>query len=366
MKKTKKSLLILAAIAMAFLNACEEPKEDPRGNYLTDSYIVNFGNYTGSKSTITSFDVLTDSIYQNVYQNANGVELLSNVQSVGINDGKIYFMSNDGDKIDIVDAHTFEATINPISENITKPRFIVFDGNTAYVSCLGDVPIDGWDNVETSYIAKVDLSNNTVTKTIDLPGGPEGLAIVGNKLYCALNYVDSIAVMDLTTENIDYIQTPAVSSYFLKDASSNLYVSMVSTFSDFSMNTGIGYLNAQTNMLDTVYYLDGVSSDYGSIMQYGKDQSSIFIVASSWVQEGENWVQKGGINKFDTGNKEFSTFVTDLEGIKGLSVDPDWGYVYCFQADGVAIGTMDVYDEETNLMNSFKTGLSPSMAFFVK
>ena len=362
----KNALLISILLFFVLLSSCEDDKKtkDP---YLTGIYVVNYGNYSGSKSTITSYDEMADTVYQDVYQNANGVEILSNVQYAAVHNGNIYMMSNDGDKIDIVGAQTFKALVNPIGNEITKPRYIVFDNNIAYVSCWGNV-LD-WSKLNNSYIAKINLETRQVEKILALPGGPEGMAIAAGKLFIALNYRDSIAVMNLDKEEFSYIATPAVSSYFLKDQNENLYVSLVSTYSNPSTESGIGYINTENNTLVSNYKLDGITSNYGSIMQFNKDESKIYIIASSWVQEGSDWVLKGAVNTFDISIKTFDAepFLSGLTGINGITVNQKNDLVYCFIAESaIAEGKMEIYNASAEILSTQKTGLSPIMSFFTE
>jgi hypothetical protein len=363
MKKMKNLLYITLLSVLAIFNSCEE--EGTKEAFLTGTYIVNYGNYTGSKTTISSYDEVKDSIYHHVYKNVNEVEISSNVQYAAEYNGKIYMMSNDGDKIDIVDAHTFEATVNPISKDIQKPRYIVFNQGKGYVSCWGEGT--DWSDMKTSYIAKVDLKNLEVEKKIPIPGGTEGLAIANGKLFAALGFMDSIAVMDLETEQVEFILAPAVSSYFLKDAQENLYVTLTSTWNDFSLETGLGYVNTQTNTLDTIYKLDGVSGDYGSLVHFNNEHTKIYVVAATWFEETkDNWVQKGAVQVFDLVNKTFAPFLENLNGISAVSVNPLNDKVYCLYTDGPTLqGTMEVYDTEGNKLARHSTGLSPNRVLFI-
>ena len=129
-----------------------------------------------------------------------------------------------------------------------------------------------------SYIAVFNIKTNTVEKTIGLPGGPEGLEIARGKLFAALNYKDSVAVINLGNEKVSYIETPAVTSYFLKDDKENLYVTLVSTVTDFSTETGIGYINTSSERLAETFPIENVSSAYGSVIQVNADFSKIYII----------------------------------------------------------------------------------------
>lgn len=179
----------------------------------------------------------------------------------------------------------------------------------------------------------------------------------------ALNFKKQIAVIDLSTEAITYIEAPAVSSYFLKDNSGNLYVSLISSYSTPATKTGLGYINTTTNQL-SVYELENVSTEYASIMSFNKDKSKIYIAAASY---DENWVIVGGIQTFNISSKTFdaTSLISGISGLKGLSVNPVDGNIYVFVSPSTTInGEMEIYSETGTPLAKKAVGASPTMALF--
>ena len=368
MKIFKKSCLLVIASVFLF-TACKKDEPTPEPPTTLDAtksyaYVVSYGSYSGLKSEFDIYNITDKTITNNAYLAANSVAFNSNIQSSLISNGLLYCMSNNGDKIDVLNASTLVQSSNPISTDIVKPRYMVIDGNNAYVSCWGNAD---WDIMADSYIAKIDLTTKAVTK-LALPGGPEGLEIANGKLYAALNYKDSIATINLANEQISYIATPAVSSYFLKDNSNNLYVSFVSTYSDTSSFSGIGYINTTTDQIVNNNLLTGISSDYGSIMRFNNDKSKIYIIASSWVEDTPgNWVLKGGIKVFNTINSSFETaFLENVNGLNGISVNPTNNDVYVLiSPSATENGTLKVYSSSGTLLDTKETGIGPNQVLFL-
>ena len=360
MKKQLK-LIVMMAVAVTFFMSCE--KDDPIPEQLEPkvSYILNYGDYTGGKSTITAFDKETGTATNNFYESVNGVAMVSNVQHAVSAHGKIYFLGNSADQIFWVDGETFEQTENGISDEIIKPRYGVVTGSFLYVSCWGG---DIWADENTSYIAKINLSSKTIEKKITLPGGPEGMALANNKLFAALNYKDSVAVVDLANDAISYIETPAVTSYFVKDNSENLYVSLVSTFSDFSETTGLGYINTATNQFENVYELEGVSTSYVNILSTNNDFSKLYVMTSAY---DANWNLSGAVAVFDVATKTFET-ENLVEGISGLNGVAYYNNkVFTFISETVTgNGKAQIYSPDGVLETEFETGIAPYMLLTVK
>lgn len=343
---------ILIAIAFASCNTNELPEESATAK----SYIINYGDYAGAKGNITAVDFEKDSVVNNYFKVKNGVDIISNLQHACLFDGKIYLMGNNADQVFSVDAETFMQTENGITENVVKPRFAVGNGSYLYVSCWGG---DIWSDESLSYIAKINISTRKVEKKIALPGGPEGMALANNKLYAALNYKDSVAVIQLNNDAVSYIKTPAVTSFFVKDKSQNLYVSLVSTYSDFSDKTGLGYINTSTDKLDATYLLDGVSTSYVNILAPNADFSKLYVMTSAY---DANWNLSGAVAVFNVASKSFETkkLVEGISGLNGIAVQED--NVICFVAETVTgNGLAKIYSSTGMLKKEIQTGIAPFM-----
>jgi len=360
--------LLLFTLTTLLFTACSKDDDGPDLPVSDDISGFYFFNYGGSgAATITKYAYENDSVINNYYEAQNGIELNSNVQYACEYNDKIYMMGNGVDQV-IVLGTDFVQSIDGITENIHTPRYCVGSGNYLYVSCLGANP--DWNVMPDSYIAVLNVTTNTVESTIALPGGPEGLAVANGNLYAALNYKDSVAVISLNDNSVSYIETPAVTSYFVKDNNNNLYVSLVSTYSDYSSTTGLGYINTTNNTLDATYALDGVSSGYSAILAPDADLSTIYVLASSWVEQASgSWIQQGAIYAFNTASKEFTPLIENLIGTNGMFVDPrnDEDKIYVFGAESYSEpGTVDIYTTDGTYVSQFDCGISPYWAIFLQ
>lgn len=324
------------------------------------AYIFNYGDYEGVKGSVTTFDKYADETTNGYYKTVNAYDMVSNVQYAYNYNGNIYFMGNNTDGVSWVDNRTFKQSANAITEGIIKPRYCVGSGDYLYVSCWGG---DIWADESVSYIAKVNLNTNNVESKIALPGGPEGMAIANNKLYAALNYKDSVAVVDLSSDAISYIETPAVTSFFVKDNNDNLYVSLVSTFSDFSDKTGLGYINTTTNELESTYLLDGVSTSYVNILSPNADFSKIYVMTTAY---DANWNLSGAVSVFDVNSKSYSeNIIEGISGLNGIAFNND--KLFAFVAETVTgNGKAMAYKTDGTKEKEYETGIAPFMMLAVE
>jgi DNA-binding beta-propeller fold protein YncE len=361
MKLSFKLLLLLFA-SMLFFSSCIEDETNPFPSELVKgAYIVNYGNYGAGGASIAKFDYEKGEIVNNYYKTQNdGLELLSNIQFAYEYSDSIYLLGNESDQLIVVNPF-FIQTRNGITDDIAKPRFCVAHGDYLYISCWGEEP--DWTEMPDTYIAKFNIKTSKVDAKIAVPGGPEGLAIANNKLFAALNYVNKIAVIDLTSNSISYIETPAVSSYFIKDKNENLYATLISTWSNFSSETGLGYINTKTNVLEQVYNTDGVSTEYGSILVANSEFSKIYLLKT---QYDENWELSGAVAEYNVSSGSFSTLIEGISGPKGISYSNDDKKLYVFTGESVVSGgSLKVYAEDGQLEKTHETGISPFMAIYL-
>jgi len=366
-KFNRLALWSLALITAMGFNACSEDDNDHENDVNLDisgAYIINYGSYGNGGASITRYDYNKDSLTNNYFESQNSaLQLNSNIQYANIYNDTIYLMGNTSDEI-ITLNQEFIPMKDAVSEDIEKPRFFVGNQDKLYISCWG-ADAD-FSEMADSYIAVYNTTTGTVENKITLAGGPEGLAIANGKLYAALNYSPKVAVIDLATHELSYIDMPAVSSYFIKDANDNLYVSLVSTYSDYSDKAGLGYINTNTDELVENFILEGVSSTYASIMAASNNTETIYLTAASWVEEStDNWVQKGAIYAFDTQSKVFSEFISNLTGANGVSVNPVNNDVYVLMsASSTEAGSVSIYNANGEHQKDLTVGISPYWTLF--
>lgn len=357
------TILILSVFVLNSCNKNDIPDPFP-SELVKGCYVLNFGNYGQGGASISKFDYEKAEMTNFYYQEQNsGNELLSNLQYACEHDDSVFLVGNVVDQLITVNP-LFEQSQNGVSDGLNNPRFCIGSGDYLYISCLGANP--DWTDMPDSYIAKYNIVTQTVEKTIPMPGGPEGLAVSKGKLYAALNYVNQVGVLDLTDETVSYITTPAVSSYFLKDKNDNLYFTMLSTYADFSEETGIGYINTTSDEVETFYTLDNVSTGYGTIMQADKFFTKIYIVTSAY---DANWNLTGAVVEFDVSSKMFNEtpVISDVAGISGLAVNPVNNDIYVLSAQSATgAGTMGIYSADGEFVNDFSVGAFPVGAFFIE
>ncbi len=362
MKKLFKLLpFFLAAVALFSACSDDDDSDDLYPSELTEgAYIVNYGGYAKATSSITKYDFEEDVITEFYYQIQNSYATINSAPQFAYEyDDRIYLMNNEPDNVVVVDP-LFVAQ-DTITDRVVKPRSCVGYGDYLYISCWGG---SVWSDPSISYLLKYNTVTAAVEDSIPFPGGAEGLQISNGKLYAAMNYMKAIAVMDLSTEAINYIDAPAVSTSLIKNDDGDLYVALISSYTYSATQTGLGFIDTSSDEL-TVYDLDNVSTAYASILSLSKDESKVYVAAASYDAE---WNLVGGIQVFDVASGAFETepLLSDVTGINGVSVNPENGDIYVFVSNGSTTkGSMQIFDADGTYEDTKTVGAAPAMALFL-
>jgi len=358
-----KHLLVLAAAIMIGFTACkkdenETNQDNTKEQTVAKALIVNYGTYKLSNGEISIYDEAAKTITNKAYEKANDLAYSSCIQSMAIHNGKAYLMANNGDKIDVLDASTLAAAGTPIVD-ITKPRYFTAEGNTGYISCWG--PVEDWSNVKDSYVAVVDLSTNTITNTIAIPNGPEGIIYHNNKLYVALAFARQIAVVDLSSNAVSYIDTKAVPMHLVKDNSNQIWATVVSTYSNPSGadSVGLAIINTTTDEVSSYVNFEGISG--GGQILINNDKSSIYVMGK------EAWPGTlSTVYQINTANKTIaSSALISGENFNGIGYNPTTDNIYVMISPSTDVnGTIQIYSAEGNLIDEAETSIAPLHVVF--
>ena len=197
----KNSLLILFVILATF-TACEptDDNEDDIVTYNEGILISNEGAFDNGAGTgsISFFNRADASVENNIFANANDRPLGNVVQSVSLHNENAYIVVNNANVVEVVEAETFKS-VGTI-EGLELPRYFMgIDNNKAYVSQWGS------DGV-TGSVAVIDLTTNTIAKTIATDSGAERMLRVGNEIWVAcrggFGLANSIEVINTETDEL--------------------------------------------------------------------------------------------------------------------------------------------------------------------
>lgn len=349
-RKVTKSLIIslMTFIPLSFIS-CEE--DDGNDQLNTEGiYIVNEGGMEANGS-ITLFNPDERETVQNYFSSNNDWNLGYIVQDLSFSGDKGFIVVNNSQKVEIVKKETFESL--GVIEGLSYPRqFLGINDNKGYLT-NGSSANGGNGNVFV-----IDMSDYTITDTIEVGKGPESMVKYENNVYITNSgghsADNSVSVIDTENDKVtETIEVKDIPTDIARDANDNLWVfckGLGSWQEGGPTNSHLVKINTSDN--STTEYDIGEVTSFGNYL-LATDQDSKFIYYT-----GTN-----GIYKMDT---EASSVPESpiIETIPyGLDVNPENGNIYCM-VSGESSGYAIRYDNENNLIDSTKVGISPNAAIF--
>lgn len=318
----------------------DEDPETPDSPLSESFYVLNEGNMLANQCTLDFYDAVTGEYTRNVLQGTRPGDtgVLGDVgNDLQLYDGRLFAVVNGSDKVEVYDAESL-AHVGTLA--VESPRYIVFDGNYAYVS---------------SYSGKVmrfDVRTLTAAGSAEAGMLPEEMAIYGGRLFVANSgdfadptFRNTITVIDLASFSLvgeidAYIQL----HHLAVDARGTLWASSRGNYSDkpacllaYIPNGNDGYSLAKTfdvpvtNMSlcgDTLYYIAASYDEhYVATYSFGSiDTASMSHNTASYITDGSEATM---MTPYAVALRpDGSFYITDVAGYTGT------GTVRAYSADG--------------------------------
>src|SRR5690606_12069054 len=121
---------LFAGLFLLTFTACKKEKPEPvqpdpelpeSGPYQEGVFTVNEGPFSTGSGTVTFYDPVEKKVVQEIFQKTNNRPVGNLLQSLTFHGGKGYLVVNNGAKVEVVDAATFEST--GTIGGFTSPRY---------------------------------------------------------------------------------------------------------------------------------------------------------------------------------------------------------------------------------------------------
>ena len=344
----------------------EEQRGDTMHTEVQGFYLLNEGNMGSNKATLDYYDYTTATYKRNIFAEANP-DITQGLGDVGndlrIYGNRLYAVINCSNLIEVMDATTAKH-IGQI--NIPNCRYLAFaDGYGYCTSYAGPVQIG---NTQIGYVAKFDTATLRIVDTCHVGFQPDGLEVVGNRLYVANSggylapdYDSTLSVIDLASfKQVATIPVAPNLHRVQADHLGQLWVSSRGDYFDTPSRLFCLSLSSTTNSLDTLnipvsnfcilgdslYYISTEYSyeTYEDVISYGiVDIRTHQLLTTYLITDGTTLVKPYGIAVHPTTRE---IYITDA----GNYVTP--GMLYCFSPQG-------------SLQWSVRTGDIPSAICFL-
>ncbi|WP_205501667.1 YncE family protein [Rufibacter psychrotolerans] len=219
----KKSFLCVLAGGTLLTTSCDSNEDNaPKGAYEHGVFITNEGQFTHTNAEVSYLSRDTTTFIPELFKQVNNRPLGDAAQSMTFIGDKAYIAVNNSEKIEVVDAYTFAST--GVINGLKIPRYMAALNTTkAYVTEHVGYPYLGYTG--TGRVAVLDLTTNTVTKTINVGLQPEGLLLHNGLLYVANSDDNTISVINTTTDAVvASLPVGEAPKHLVLDASNKIWV----------------------------------------------------------------------------------------------------------------------------------------------
>ena len=185
--KLTRLFLALFAGSVLFVSCSDDDNESnkPQGTYDNGTFVLNEGNgdpSTASVSLIKEDGTIVADIFKLENPAATGTG--SYLQSMFMDDSRIFIISGQANKITIVDRYSFKS-IATVDTNIDNPRYGAVVNGKAYITNYAD-----YATGDDDFLTVINLADYTSTK-VTLGNWSEKVLEENGKLYIANGYYGS-------------------------------------------------------------------------------------------------------------------------------------------------------------------------------
>lgn len=339
----------LSLIFGLFISCSEDTPEPVAGDII----IVNEGNFGQGNGTISLYNRDNDVVENNVFtESNNGRSLEAGVQSLTVANSTAFIICNATDKIEIADASTLEALRAPLEDpGLVNPRYLAVSGKKAYVSVWG--PFDDNFALTDSKVAVIDLQDYSIKKYISVPAGPEGIQVIGEKVFVANSFTNVLTVINTNTEEISSEITLEGSPRLLAERNGELWVSVTGAASEFVQ------INPSDNTIAQTIDVDGSNSNGKFVLS--ENQDMLYFIGAEPFPSTNTSIFSLTLND---ASANYTTVVSGDHyygiGSDPLSSDLFVGNSNAFQGEGTVLR----YSSDGELQGTYAVGVGPNGFIF--
>ena len=344
--------LLYSVLGLTLLFSCSNDDDgtitlqEPLGDYENGIIVSAEGGPSSVSYISNDFSTSENDIYFNV----NGETLGVYLQSMGFNGDNAYIIQDSG-TITVVNRYTFEL-VTTITTGLTLPRYIGFNGSTAYVSDWAD-PNTSTDD----YVAVIDLNSYTVISTIPVSEGPEQVLANNGKVFIShkggYGVNNEISVISTSNSTVETISVNDVPDEMVLDSQGNLLVLSEGGQSwQVSGETLASITRINTNDNSVISTIEFTSGSHPSLMSYSNGMA--YYILNNEVY---------ALADTATNLPSSPLFSVDAGYVYGLSVKDD--NLFLTDASFSAQSTLKVYHVSSgSLSESFSVGVGASKIYF--
>lgn len=347
MIKRNRFLLLAVAFIVTTYSCRKDNPDDQLNPPITVGtsggvYITNEGNFQFGNATVSYYNIVNESVAEDLYEAANGNPLGDVCQSMYLFTGKAYVVVNNSGKIVVVNATTFEE--EAVISGFASPRyFLPVNNSKAYVTDL-----------TSNTISVLNLTNNSITGSIAITGWEEELAMVYGKVFVTNVESDKVYVINAANDLVeDTIQIGYSSNSIKEDKNGKLWVLCAGSQTD-GILASLHRINPVTNTVEQSFQFPN-SSDAPLRLSLNGSNDTLYFLNGSVFQMPITSADLPETALIEKGSHNFY----------GIGIDPNSSTIYVSDAiDYVQRGVIYRYKNDGTLLGSFQAGIIPGNFYF--
>ena len=328
------------------------------GNYQKNNSTLDFLRFSDGNYVSDAFGSMNPAVVQGLGDTGNDLVL---------HEGKLWAVMNGSGYVHVLDAkdETLKASVA-----VPDPRYIAFDKSYAYVSSYAGA-IYGGDETKGK-VYRISLKTNQVDGSVEVGCQPEGLAVVGNKLYVAnsggYNYVheNTVSVIDLDSFKVSGTQTVASNLHFLAaDSGGTVWVSSYGE-STWSQDASGNWIQSMSEPMG-LYKVSGSSvsqvKDVHVSCMTMCDDGYIYAIGNAGEMAGgyDNTLYKVSVKDGSVTSTSLSaTDASKVGNPYGILANPKTGDIYIADASYTGPGKVWCFTKDLSLKWSATAGMLPA------
>ncbi|RNI26142.1 YncE family protein [Rufibacter latericius] len=334
----KKYLLyVVLASSSVVTSSCDNSDDnEPKGAYEHGVFITNEGQFRHTNAEVSFLSKDSKTLIPELFKEVNDRPLGDAAQSMTFIGDRAYIAVNNSKKIEVVDANTFVS--KGVINGLEIPRYIAaLSSDKAYVTEY--VGYEGAGRVSV-----LNLSTNTVTKTITVGFLPEGLLLYNGKLYVANGGDNTISVINTTTDVVEStITVGEAPQHLVLDANNKIWVLRGGYSSPGAL---IKIDPANNNSLTTYNFPEGTSGA-GQLTLNGAKNTLYYSYS-------------GKVYSMSTAATSAPTAALINRSAYGLGVDPETNTIYLGAGGYTTNGWAVRYQPTGTVIDSFQVRVLPN------
>lgn len=352
--------IFVTAITLSFFMSCQKDNDQTTDNYLEkgSAMIINEGGFTKNNGSI-SFISRDNKVINNIFEQANGGRTVGDVLQSFTRIGNLGILCvNNSQKVVFVDVPSFKQ-IAEITTGTDYPRFaIAINDEKAYIS----------NGSFSGQVLVVNLKNFTVTKTINVGGGPEEMLSSNGKVFVAnsggFGTDNTISVINTATDKeISRITVGDNPTEMERDAQGYLWVLCKGNVT-YSPPTYMPVRHSAAKLVRINPALDGIDKEIEIVasnnnfstadnLAISGDGSKIFVCVDDKVYQ----------LPYSATSLPATPIITHL--FYGLDVHPYTGEIWGLDAGNYnESGKIIRYNSSAVAVDTFRVGIIPNAVYF--